>query len=316
MKPAATGRPGFGEYQAMLKDSLDAELETRLAQWFPDLPPAHVERLHGILAGGKRLRGCLACLVAEALGGRMERALPAALAIEVIQAASLVHDDFVDADVLRRGRAATWTWLTPRRAVLAADVLFATAIARMAEVGAAETATVARAIAAMASGAFQEMLDEQTAYRRIIQWKTGSLFAAAARLGALAADAAPLQIDAAHEFGARTGEAYQVADDLADVSQLCNGSRFAAQDVQRAAPALLYFGARTNAPFPAAALREEEAFREWFEAAAPRIRQDMCDEIDALAERARSALAPFPDNEHTRLLRGTPAEFARIMETA
>ena len=204
------------DYRAMLKRRIDAELGARIEEWFPGLPRAHLEALGAIMADGKRLRGCLACLVAKALGGRIERALPAALAIELVQAASLVHDDLVDGDGQRRGRAAAWTWLTPRRAVLAADVMFATALERMARQGSAEVGTLARAIASMARGAFDEVLDQQAEYARVNRWKTGSLFAAAGRLGALAAGAAASQVDAAGEFGMSVGEAYQVADDLAD----------------------------------------------------------------------------------------------------
>lgn len=260
-----------------IKELIDAELETCVGEWFVGLPPADLEALRAILARGKRLRGCLACLVAEALGGGIEAALPAALAVEVIHAASLVHDDFVDGDALRHGRPAAWTVLTPRRAVLLADVMFATAIEKMAECGAAEAAALAQAIAAMARGAFQEPVDplemQADAYRRIIQCKTGSLFAAAARLGALAAGAAQPLVEAAHEFGARTGEAYQIADDLADIARLRDGY-------------------------------------------APGVRQRMEDEIAVLVERARGSLAPFPDNECTRMLGDAPAEFVRMMAAA
>jgi geranylgeranyl pyrophosphate synthase len=255
---------GLNEYRATLQARIDAELEARLGEWFEDLPPAQLGWLKGIVAEGKRLRGCLTCLVAEALGARLERALPLATAIEIVQAASLVHDDFVDGDALRRGRAAAWTWLTPRHAVLAADVMFATALERMAALGPREAATLARAIASMARGAFQEMLDAHSSYRRIIQWKTGSLFAAAARLGALAADAEPRLLEAAYEYGMCTGEAYQMADDLADE------------------PATL-----------------------------PRMRQAMQDDIGALLAQAAAALAPFPDNECTRMLREAPRPLAR-----
>lgn len=255
---------GLNEYRAALQGRIDAELETRLQEWFEELPPAQLAWLRAIVAEGRRLRGCLTCLVAEALGARLERALSPAAAIEIVQAASLVHDDFVDGDALRRGRAAAWTWLTPRRAVLVADVMFATALERMAALGPREAATLARAIATMARGAFQEVLDAQPSYRRIIQWKTGSLFAAAARLGALAADAEPRLLEAAYEYGMRTGEAYQMADDLADE------------------PARL-----------------------------PQMRQAMEEEIGALLAQAAAALAPFPDNDCTRMLRERPRPRAR-----
>ena len=151
--------------------------------------------------------------------------MPAALAVEMVQAASLVHDDFVDGDTVRRGRPAAWTLLSSRRAVLVADVMFATAIEKMAQAGAREGATLAHAIAAMAQGALQEgagntRVEDLDAYRRIIYLKTGSLFAAAARLGALAVDAQEPLLQAATEFGARAGELYQIADDLADGARL------------------------------------------------------------------------------------------------
>ncbi|HKQ26958.1 MAG TPA: polyprenyl synthetase family protein [Burkholderiales bacterium] len=208
-------------YQAAAKARIDAELNARVAQWFPSLSPPHREALHSILVEGKRLRGSLTCLVAEALGATFERALPAAFAVEVIQAASLVHDDFVDGDTTRRGRPAAWTQLSARRAVLLADLMFATAIEKMTQLGPREGETLARAIAAMAQGALQESLGmgkvhDAEAYRSIIQLKTGSLFAAAARLGALAAGAHGSILEAATRFGAVTGEVYQIADDLAD----------------------------------------------------------------------------------------------------
>jgi geranylgeranyl pyrophosphate synthase len=212
---------GLNAYRAAAKARIDAELKLRAGQWFATLPPTHADALRAILTEGKRLRGSLTCLVAEALGGTLEQALPAALAVEMVQAASLVHDDFVDGDIVRRGRPAAWTLLSSRRAVLVADVMFATAIEKMAQAGAREGATLAHAIAAMAQGALQEgaantYTEDLDAYRRIIYLKTGSLFAAAARLGALAAGADESMLEAATEFGARSGELYQIADDLAD----------------------------------------------------------------------------------------------------
>ena len=151
---------GLSAYRLAAKARIDAELKARVGQWFPSLPPAHEDALHGILAEGKRLRGSLTCLVAEALGGSLEQALPHALAVELVQAASLVHDDFVDGDTVRRGRPAAWTLLSARRAVLVADLIFATAIETMSQAGSRECATLVRSIADMAQGALQESLIE------------------------------------------------------------------------------------------------------------------------------------------------------------
>lgn len=263
---------GFAAYRGRLKPRIDAELKLRLGEWFPGLPEVHRQALHEILADGKRIRGVLTCLVAEALGARLEQALPASLAVEMIQAASLVHDDLVDGDTLRRGRPAAWTRLSPRRAVLLADLVFATAIETMARAGRREGETLAHAIATMAQGALQEALGAgerqrpgRDAYRRVIHLKTGSLFAAAARLGALAAGADERTLEAAAQFGARTGALYQIADDLAD-------------DPQGAAA----------------------------------LGGSLEQEIVLLTEQARSALAEFPDNDCTRRLAGMPGEIIEI----
>jgi geranylgeranyl pyrophosphate synthase len=262
----------FAAYGRLLKPRIDAELRLRLGEWFPGLPGAQQEALHEILAEGKRIRGLLTCLVAEALGARLEQALPAALAIEMIQAASLVHDDFVDGDTVRRGRPAAWTKLSPRRAVLLADLVFATAIEKMVRAGGREGATLAHAIATMAQGAVEEALGAgelqrggRDAYRRVIHLKTGSLFAAAGRLGALAAGAEESTLEAAAEFGARTGALYQIADDLADEPK-----------------------------------------------AAAAVRSSMEEEIVVLADQARCALAEFPDNERTRMLADMPGELVSL----
>jgi geranylgeranyl diphosphate synthase, type I len=240
---------GLTAYRAAAKARIDAELKLRAGQWFATLPPTHADALRTILTEGKRLRGSLTCLVAEALGGTLEQSLPAALAVEMVQAASLVHDDFVDGDTVRRGRPAAWTLLSSRRAVLVADVMFATAIEKMAQAGAREGATLAHAIAAMAQGALQEgagntCVEDLDAYRRIIYLKTGSLFAAAARLGALAVDAQEPLLQAATEFGARAGELYQIADDLAD------GARLGSLRPQTQIAILLEQARRALAAFP------------------------------------------------------------------
>ena len=149
------------------------------------------------------------------------------MAIECVQAASLIHDDFIDGDTLRRDRPATWTVLGPRRAVLLGDVIFATALRRMAELGREDGVVLAKAIATMAAGAYQEPLalselaqdaglDAARLYPRLIYLKTGVLFGAAAQLGALAAAVSAPLAARAFEYGVWIGEAYQIADDVQD----------------------------------------------------------------------------------------------------
>ena len=218
----------FGDYWKATRERLDAEFECRVSRFFDRQPAAHVAAVCEVLMGGKRLRGCLVCLLNEALGGTPAAAIPRAMAVECVQAASLIHDDLLDGDTMRRDRAATWTIKGPRRAVLLGDLIFATALQRMAELGRDDALALGEAIADMAAGAYQEPLvptdleqdravDTASLYPQLIYLKTGVLFGTAARLGALAAGASAPLAALAFEYGARIGEAYQMADDLQDL---------------------------------------------------------------------------------------------------
>src|SRR4051812_18186344 len=110
--------PSFGDYWKTTRELLDAEFECWIPRFFNGQPADQVAAVREVLADGKRLRACLVCLLSEALGGTPAATLPRAIAVECVQAASLIHDDLIDGDTLRRNRAATWTTKGPRRAVL------------------------------------------------------------------------------------------------------------------------------------------------------------------------------------------------------
>lgn len=221
----------FDAYWRAARERLEGELERALPRFFDRLSTSDLDAVREVLAGGKRLRGGLVCLLNDALGGSPAAALPRALAVECVHAASLIHDDLVDGDVSRRDRPATWTTQGPRRAVLLGDLMFATALQRMTELGRDDGLALADAIATMANGAYQEPLahselaacsDAQGArlYPELLYLKTGILFGTAARMGALAAGRAAPVAALAFEYGARIGEAYQVADDLQDGAEI------------------------------------------------------------------------------------------------
>ena len=223
----------FLEYWEQVKFRLESEFRQWVPELFRDLPQSQVDAILRSLKAGKRIRGCLVCLVCEALDGDIDAAVSKAVGIECIQAASLIHDDYVDGDKIRRNRPAEWTLQGSRQAVLLGDVIFASVIGKMVEEGIEEGSLISKAIAAMAMGAYQEHLDrlkfERLAregnyrpetYERVIHLKTGVLFAAAAQLGAIAAKASAPERRRAFNFGARLGEAYQIADDLVEVLKL------------------------------------------------------------------------------------------------
>lgn len=317
---AASFDTSFGDYWKATRERLDAEFECGLPRFFDRLPAAHLAAVREVLAGGKRLRACLVCLLNEALGGSPAAALPRALAVECVQAASLIHDDLIDGDTLRRNRAATWTLQGPRRAVLLGDLIFATALQRMAELGRDDAMALGEAIATMASGAYQEPLaptdleqepavDPASLYPQLIFLKTGILFGTAARLGALAAGVSGPLAALAFAYGARIGEAYQLADDLQDLVELAaEGSPTAAQ-LPLLAPALWHFCAEEDLPAQPALLTAEHAAR-----LRPQLRDGMRAAIEARLQQAMAAADQLPSGGPYRgLLQTAPREIVRTM---
>jgi hypothetical protein len=224
--------------------------------------------LRATLEAGKKIRGCLLCLISETLGGSMESAMPRAVAVELIQAASLIHDDIVDQDTMRRRLPAAWTLEGARRAVLLGDVIFATAIGMANELSREDGLVVSRAIAEISRGAFHEPLDplrlaealesnrlDGTLYDRIIHLKTAALFGAACRLGAIGAEANDRLREKAHRYGSRIGEAYQIADDLQEIKRHLSTRSLRPEQMAALVPALLRF-AKEMRPHMAPLLRQ------------------------------------------------------------
>ena len=243
-------RTRLQRYRAVLDDALEAELKGI----FGGPCSEGTSFLVSLLSEGKKIRGCLTCVIGEALGASLDSLVPRAIAIEMIQAASLVHDDFIDQDRVRRGRPAIWTVEGPRKAVLVGDVIFSAAIAMMSETSREDGLAAARAIALVSAGALHEPLaacdlaalmaegaGRNGLYERIIHLKTGVLFGAACELGAIAASA-PMEVrDAARRYGLLLGEAYQIADDLKDVKAHVSQGSARPEQVVAIAPALLHF---------------------------------------------------------------------------
>jgi geranylgeranyl pyrophosphate synthase len=315
---------GFTQYWSELRAALIAHLTTSTPTFFLDLAEPDTQMIKHLIGGGKNLRGCTVLAVCDALGGSIDSALPAAVAIECVHSASLIHDDLVDGDKVRRDRPAAWIIHGSRRAVLLGDVMFATALVRCAELGREEVLTLSRAIAMLAAGAYKEPLnlsevessltENQPApalYEQIIGLKTGALFAASAELGAIAAQATPVLRQAAFEFGARVGEAYQIADDLQDIVNRGN-SRMLSQP-QAATLAILraHFDARPNRY---SALGSTDVVN--------RIDHDFVQltgameaEIRRRIALARRALAPFAERPSLAFLHALPAAIVQPVQS-
>jgi geranylgeranyl pyrophosphate synthase len=173
-----------------------------------------------IAAGGKRLRPLLVFLAADAQDG--EGLVRAAAAVELVHSATLVHDDVLDAAALRRGVPTVVATAGRGAATATGDLLFARAFAELAANGRAdEIAVLSEASSALAEGELLQRADAWNAevpvvrYLRRCELKTARLFEAACRLGALEAGGAPDELGA---FGRRIGLAFQLLDDVLDVS--------------------------------------------------------------------------------------------------
>jgi len=204
-----------------------AEVETAIARIVASrsalIPEVHQ---HLVQAGGKRLRPTLTIVSAKALGRCDERAVLLGAMVELTHLASLMHDDIVDNSATRRGTPSVNARWSNGVAVLAADWLIATVTCELIARG-EETAL------AVITGAVRRMCEaelthlEQRArtwtlseatYLQIVRDKTGALMAAACELGGLAAEAPVEQLDALRAFGFALGMAFQIQDDLLDLT--------------------------------------------------------------------------------------------------
>ena len=187
---------------------------------------------YSVLAGGKRLRGVLVLAFCEACGGSAEDALPVARAVEMLHAYSLIHDDLpcMDDDDLRRGKPTNHKVYGECTAVLAGDALQAEAFGEIlraplsADVRARCAAALADAagVDGICGGQLLDMEGEgkpltESELNEINSRKTGSLFAAACRMGAICGGASPAQEDAAVRYAYHLGVAFQIRDDMLDV---------------------------------------------------------------------------------------------------
>jgi geranylgeranyl pyrophosphate synthase len=175
-----------------------------------------------LAAGGKRLRPVLVFLC----GGSGDGLLRAAAAVELLHMASLVHDDVLDAAALRRGVPTVFASGGRAAAVATGDLLFSRAFAELRLTGSGPAvAALSEASSALARGELVQRADAwsdsvtEERYLQRCELKTASLFAAAARLGALLGDeSAPTNAGALAGFGRRIGLAFQILDDVLDVS--------------------------------------------------------------------------------------------------
>ena len=175
-----------------------------------------------IAAGGKRLRPLLVALAAGAPPPESEGLLYAAVAVELVHAATLVHDDVLDGSSLRRGRPTVFAAAGRDLATATGDLLFSRAFAELTEAGSIDAVRIlSRASSELAEGELMQRSDAFDAeitierYLERSRLKTAVLFRAACELGALWAEG---PVEPLGRFGEQIGMAFQILDDVLDVT--------------------------------------------------------------------------------------------------
>jgi geranylgeranyl diphosphate synthase type II len=195
----------------------------------------HKAMRYSLFAGGKRMRPALTLAAAEACGGRIEDALPAACGVECIHTYSLIHDDLpaMDNDDFRRGKPTNHKVYGEGIAILAGDALLTLAFEIIAQSKSRsryshqtlvlELARAAGSLQLIAGqvadleGEGKTISAEQLKY--IHERKTSALLCCSARLGGMSANCSPVQLKALTDFGYHVGLAFQIIDDILDVTQ-------------------------------------------------------------------------------------------------
>jgi geranylgeranyl pyrophosphate synthase len=264
-----------------------------------------------IAAGGKRLRPLLVFLAAgDAEGDGLVRA---ATAVELVHSATLVHDDVLDAAALRRGLPTVWASAGRQAATATGDLLFARAFAELARNGRIdEIRVLSDASGALAEGELRQRADAWDAavpvarYLHRCELKTARLFEAACRLGALESGGDP---DALGTFGRRIGLAFQLLDDVLDVSGPASRTgKHRGTDLLDGTVTLPYILARERDPELAAL--DPRAIRDPDEA------ERVCDRIEATGalDDARRRALEIVDDAKERLSPDLPARQRTALE--
>lgn len=214
---------------------VDAALDAFLPKAKVRPTTIHAAMRYSVFAGGKRLRPVLCLAAAEACGGEASNALAPACAVELMHTYSLVHDDLpaMDDDDLRRGRPTCHKVYGESMAVLCGDALLTESFIVLAQTAATKRYGTRDYVTELAvtggslkliGGQVMDLEGESKKLTkrdlvRIHEAKTAALLTSALRLGGMTANATPAKLEALTNFGYALGLAFQVIDDILDVTQ-------------------------------------------------------------------------------------------------
>jgi len=302
------------EYLAEVAKDVDLAIHRHFGTPYGELAKASS---HLLTAGGKRLRPAMLFLAAESVKkGSSFDLMPAALAVELIHSFTLIHDDIMDEDSERRGVPTVHTLWDEPTAILAGDVLHARAFEFLCRTPVDDRSRV-RAVSLLAhtcadicEGQHEDMAFEdrtevtEVEYLEMVRRKTGSLYAAAASLGAILAGAKPMQADALYQFGLSTGIAFQIQDDLIDLTAPSSVSgKDRGSDLREGKKTLIAIrAAEIGIELPRGSLTEGEVDRVVKKLEEAGVFADVRGTAERILGSGKACLGVVPESEEKRLL--------------
>ncbi|WP_166463062.1 polyprenyl synthetase family protein [Amycolatopsis acidicola] len=204
---------GLAEVENLLRETARSEVKT-----------VQDAASHLVEAGGKRFRPMFTLLAAEFGKGNHEDVVTAAAAVELVHLATLYHDDVMDEATMRRGAQSVNARWDNTVAILTGDFLFAHASRLVSKLGTDAARIIAETFGELVTGQMRETVgpdageDPVDHYLTVIGQKTGSLIATCGRFGGMVSGAEPEHIEALRRFGDIIGTAFQISDDIIDIS--------------------------------------------------------------------------------------------------
>lgn len=241
-----------------------ADVETRLAESVANVDPlVDAVSRHLVDAGGKRLRPFLTLLVSELGTGPSDDVVTAATVVELTHLATLYHDDVMDSANVRRGAPAAHQVWGNTVAILTGDLLFARASALVSTLGPGAVLLQSETFERLCMGQLHETIgpredeDPVQHYLQVLADKTASLLSASARYGATLSGLSEAVTDAVSRYGERLGVAFQLADDVLDLTSTGDTSgKVPGTDLREHVPTMPVLLLRERAAAPGADPRD------------------------------------------------------------
>jgi len=298
------------EFEAQLSDGL-SQVENRLREQIVGKYPLVIETSrHLVDAGGKRLRPLLTLIASHYGDPKRSQVIDAAVVCELTHLGTLYHDDVMDEAPLRRGVMSANTRWTNSVAILTGDYLFAKVSDLLADMGAEAVRLQARTFERLVIGQIMETqgpsagIDALEHYLNVVADKTGSLIATSARFGALLSGAPRDVMETLTTFGEKMGVAFQLADDVIDISsESFESGKTPGTDLREGIPTLVTLNVMKSHDSADAELRhllsgpiEDEATvaQVLRELRTHKALDESRSQLVSIAKEARTALGPLP----------------------